>query len=96
MCFGPPGTSLLFENELTRVWEVVLEPGEALAMHRHEWPYVVITIEGATCEITLPDGSTTHVTIKPGDWEVKPPEIHALKNVGQTRFRNRFVELKSR
>ncbi|NJN17813.1 MAG: cupin [Oscillochloris sp.] len=95
MCYGPPGTGLLFENERIRVWEVLLEPGESLAMHRHELPYVVITIEAATCVLTLPDGRETTVALHPGDWEYKPPEIHALRNIGPTRFRNRFVELKA-
>lgn len=94
MCFGPPGTSLLFENERTRVWEVLLEPGERLAMHRHAVPYVVITIEGATCLLIAEDGGETTVTLRPGDWEYKPPEVHELRNVGATRFRNRFIEFK--
>jgi quercetin dioxygenase-like cupin family protein len=94
MCFGPPGTSLLFENERTRVWEVLLAPGETLAMHRHELPYVVVTIEGATCLIITADGAEKTVTLQPGDWEFKLPEVHALRNIGATRFRNRFIELK--
>ncbi len=94
MCFGPPGTSLLFENERTRVWEVLLEPGERLAMHRHDVPYVVITIEGATCLLIAEDGSETTVTLQPGDWEYKLPEVHELRNIGTTRFRNRFIEFK--
>jgi quercetin dioxygenase-like cupin family protein len=95
MCYGPPGTSLLFENERTRIWEVVLEPGERLVMHRHDLPYVVITVEGSTCLITASDGVTRSLTLRPGDWEWKPPEIHALENIGSTRFRNRFVEFKA-
>lgn len=94
MCYGPPGTALLFENERTRIWEVLLEPGETLAMHRHELPYVVVTIEGSTCELTGANGVTTTVTLRPGDWEWKPPEVHALRNLGPTRFRNRFIEFK--
>jgi beta-alanine degradation protein BauB len=94
MCYGPPGTCLLFENDYTRVWEVFLEPGERLGMHRHDLPYVVVTIEGSTCLLTLADGSETMVTLHPGDWEFKPPEIHALQNVGTTTFRNRFIEFK--
>jgi beta-alanine degradation protein BauB len=95
MCFGPPGTALLFENERTRVWEVLLEPGETLAMHAHELPYVVITVEGGECLITKEDGSELAISPRPGDWEYKRPEVHALRNVGTTRFRNRFVEFKS-
>lgn len=94
MCYGPPGTSLLFENEHTRIWEVLLEPGEALALHRHDLPYVVVTIDGATCVLTGADGTETTVTLEPGAWEWKPPEIHALRNLGPGRFRNRFIEFK--
>jgi hypothetical protein len=29
------GTRLLFENDAIRVWEIALEPGDVLPMHRH-------------------------------------------------------------
>lgn len=95
MCFGPVGTALLFENDLTRVWEVVLEPGEDLGMHRHEYPYVVIIVEGARCLLIAEDGSETVIDPQPGEIMWKDiPDIHALRNIGTTRFCNRFVEFK--
>jgi len=38
MPYGPPANRLLFENEHTRVWEMLLEPGESFSMHSHEYP----------------------------------------------------------
>lgn len=93
--YGPIGTRLLFENEYTRVWEVVLEPGERQPLHRHELPYLVIPIEGGQGKITAVDGQVRLTDEHPGDVVFQPAgQVHELQNVGTTRYRNRLVEFK--
>lgn len=93
--YGPPGTRLLFENAYTRVWEVALEPGATLGLHAHEYPYVVITIEGSACVLILEDGSEVALEPQVGEVQWKDiPDVHALRNVGTSRYRNRFIEFK--
>jgi quercetin dioxygenase-like cupin family protein len=93
--YGPIGTRILFENEYTRVWEVVLEPGERQRLHHHELPYLVIPIEGGRGRITAEDGSVRLTDEHPGDVVFQPGgQIHELENIGETRYRNRLVEFK--
>lgn len=93
--WGPIGTSVLFENDHVRVWEVLLEPGERQPMHRHPLPYVVIPIEGGRGKITSLDGTVRFTDEKPGDVVFQAPgQIHELENVGTGRYRNRLVEVK--
>jgi hypothetical protein len=38
---GNVANKLLFENDLVRVWEMTLAPGERSDRHRHEHPYLL-------------------------------------------------------
>ncbi len=93
--YGPVGTSVVFENELVRVWEVLLEPGEKQELHQHTLPYVVVAIEPGNNRITSLDGETRDTAEVPGHVVYQDPgQIHELHNVGTTRYRNRLVEIK--
>ena len=43
---GNVGGAVIFEDERVRMWELVLEPGEASDLHRHELDYYLIIFEG--------------------------------------------------
>lgn len=43
----PVGTSLLFENERVRAWEMTLAPGETCPAHRHLHDYLMLYPEAA-------------------------------------------------
>ena len=93
--YGPVGTSVVYENDLVRVWEVLLEPGEKQEMHQHFLPYVVVAIEPGNNRITSLDGETRDTVEVPGHVVYQDPgQIHELHNVGTTRYRNRLVEIK--
>ena len=92
---GPDGTTQLHEDDLVRVWEVVHEPGERLALHSHEPPYVVVCIEAGEHRVIDADGQVTESGDRPGDVAVRSPGVHELVNVGRTRYRNRLIELKT-
>jgi quercetin dioxygenase-like cupin family protein len=89
----PPAQRLLLENPRTRVWEMTLEPGEEYPMHSHEHPYLSLVIEGADLVLVEATGGEEPLSVAPGAvvWR-EPPERHAVRNVGPTRFRNRLVE----
>ena len=93
---NPIGTSLLFEDERVRIWEIVLEPGQEAPAHTHLLDYTTVTIEGATLERLNGDGTIDRSEAVPGRvlrWYQSTP-THGLRNVGTTRFRNVIVELK--
>ena len=93
---GDVGTSLVFENEQVRVWEVVLEPGQCQPWHLHHHPYLVVAIEGAHNRMDFLDGG------EPRELHETPGRVvyreggrpHMLTNQGQTRYVNRLIELK--
>ena len=48
---GEVGQKILLENELIRVWEVRLEPGQTIDFHIHDHPYLVVSLGGGENEI---------------------------------------------
>ena len=53
------GTRLLFENEVVRVWEMKLAPGDASPVHRHRCDYVIAYASALSAAIALDDDRTT-------------------------------------
>jgi hypothetical protein len=93
---GDIGTSIVFENEYVRVWEVRLEPGETQTWHQHQHPYVIVGIETADNRMEFLDGSQErHMHEAAGHVVFRNAgKVHMLTNEGQTRYVNRLVELK--
>jgi quercetin dioxygenase-like cupin family protein len=96
VALGDVGTSVVFENEQVRVWEVVLEPGQTQPWHLHHHPYLIVAIEGAENRMEFLDGGD------PREMHETPGRIvfreagrpHMLINQGTTRYVNRLIELK--
>jgi quercetin dioxygenase-like cupin family protein len=94
---GEVGTSVVFENERVRVWEVVLEPGQTQSWHLHDHPYLIVAIEGAKNRMDFLDGGEPReVHETPGRVVYREAgRTHMLTNHGTTRYVNRLVELKA-
>ena len=93
--YGLVGSRILFENELVRVWEVLLEPGEQLPLHHHALPYLVVTIEAAHVRVVEHDGQTYEPTDGPGSITFREAgQIHELHNLSTRRYVNRVIEIK--
>jgi beta-alanine degradation protein BauB len=43
---GDLGTTVVFENERVRVWQVRLAPGEQGPVHRHELDHLLVQVAG--------------------------------------------------
>ena len=92
------GTSLWFENEHMRVFEVRLEPGERGPFHAHDRRYFWTVVEpgrglqrsddGTFVVRDYPLGETRY--LEPTD---TAPLVHDLENVGDTVLRFVTVEL---
>jgi hypothetical protein len=96
MSYGPPANRLLFENEHTRVWEMIVQPGESFPMHSHEYPYLSLNMETATTLVLIEeDSAERRLELEAGAVVLGDvSDVHAVKNVGTTVFRNRLVEFK--
>jgi len=93
--YGPVGSRILFENDLVRVWEISLEPGERLPLHYHALPYLVVTIEAAHVRLVEHDRQANDPTDAPGDLTFrKAGQIHELQNISTSRYVNRLIEIK--
>jgi 3-(3-hydroxy-phenyl)propionate hydroxylase len=94
---GPIGTSIVFENEHLRIWEVRLEPGESQTWHKHEHPYLIVGVEGADNRMDFLDGTEPrHMQETPGRVVFRDAgKVHMLTNEGTTRYVNRLIELKA-
>jgi len=48
---GPIGDRVMYENEMVRVWDFVVEPGKSKGWHRHDLPYVIIPMTDGDIEL---------------------------------------------
>lgn len=92
------GTSLWFENDRIRVWELRLEPGQRGPFHAHTRDYFWTVVEGSRGLQRLADGSFSVREYRVGETrylEHSPDQalIHDLENVGETVLRFVTVEL---
>ena len=92
------GTTLLFENERIRLWDITLQPGDRLDFHRHRTSYFYRCEAGDRLRLTTPEGDELEYE-SPRD-EVHFHEIgaddlvvHDLENIGETTVRFTTVEL---
>jgi predicted metal-dependent enzyme (double-stranded beta helix superfamily) len=98
---GKVGTSLLFENDRVRVWEMDLQPGAKSDVHRHDLDYLIVQLEGdRIAAVPEPDSAGKHtayieVPAQPGKVSyLTRGGIETAVNVGQQRYREILIELK--
>jgi beta-alanine degradation protein BauB len=94
------GTTIWFENERIRVWEILLEPGERGAFHSHVTNYFWTVVEGSRGLQRFADGTFVVRDYLVGETKYleHTPEtalIHDLENIGDTTLRFVTVELLS-
>jgi quercetin dioxygenase-like cupin family protein len=83
------------ENPSGRIYNWVLAPGAASAMHTHVRPYLIIATTGFTLKMTAPDGQSIVHEIKRGDFHwVDTKVTHTLANVGSAGGQIVEIELK--
>lgn len=92
------GTELLFENDLVRVWEMRLEPGQTMPYHVHRSDYVIVYVTPSRIALMETPGKVT-ATQDYQDGYVNyvsvPKDIaHQIRNEAATEHRQILVELK--
>ena len=92
---GDVANRFLFENERVKVWEMVLEPGESSALHRHTMDYLLCILEGESVDADRADGSSIHLPVKPGHvFYVPRGATETAVNRSDVRYREILIELK--
>jgi quercetin dioxygenase-like cupin family protein len=92
---GDVASKLLFENELVRVWEMDLAPGERSDRHRHELPYLLCVLEGSRVDAEVEGAGRIELPVQPGSVFFVPSGATetAINPTGE-RFREILIELK--
>jgi mannose-6-phosphate isomerase-like protein (cupin superfamily) len=94
------GTRLIFENERVRVWDLALQPGQALEKHIHREDFLFIVVEGGSLRHVDPENPEHDQDVRYENDQVVFIEagegtIHnRLVNVGSTPYRNFVIEIK--
>ncbi len=92
---NPHIVSVLFENALVRVMEVISKPGDVEDWHGHP-AYFAYVVQGGRLQIEAPGQETRQFDMEVGqNLALNPVERHRGTNVGQTTFRVLLVELKT-
>jgi hypothetical protein len=104
---APDHYRVVFENEIVRVLEVTIKPGEKEPFHTHSLPSVMTIITGARLRITeatMTDGKLVlGKSIEVGADNLQPPPLwmppqglHSAENIGSTTFHAYRTEIKRR
>ncbi len=93
------GTTLLSENERTRVWIIRLAPGERIGFHRHVLDYFWTSVSGGRGRQHVHDGTTVEYTYQPGEtrhesYGKREFKVHDLENLGDREMVFMTVEFK--
>ncbi len=99
--YGDIATTLLFENERVRIWEMRLEPGEDGELHRHELDHILVQISGDRMAV-VPDPKSKSVYNEYLEADVIPGQhfyierggIEVARNIGKQPFHEILIELK--
>jgi hypothetical protein len=94
---GEIGQKILFENDLVRVWEIRLEPGETIDFHIHYHPYLVVSLGGGENEIETIFGKKISTQEPLGSFVFinEMREVHRLTNKAKVAYFSRLIEIKS-
>ena len=92
---GNVANKLLFENELVRVWEMNLAPGERSDRHRHDLPYLLCVLEGSRVDADVEGAGRVELPVQPGSvFFVPPGATETAINASSEHFREILIELK--
>ena len=92
---GEVASSVLFEDDRVRIWEMVIEPGECSDLHHHGHDYYMAILSGDLIAGVRPDSFGVWHVPKEGNTIPHPKgETEWAFNVGETTYREILIELK--
>jgi quercetin dioxygenase-like cupin family protein len=75
-----------------KIVEATYKPGDSSALHSHA-DYALYVIEGGTAAFYSKDGKLGENEMKTGSVNIRPAELHSVKNVGKTTIKVLLVEV---
>lgn len=87
---------ILIDNDLTRITQWTIRPGEQTGWHRHEHDYVTIQQSEGTLHMDFADGTSRDIVYVPGTTVLIPaPVEHNATNAGDCDIRVLEIEYKN-
>ena len=94
LLLAPENYKLLLENDLVRVFDVRIRPGEKLRLHANG-PSVIYVFNDGKLQHTYADGTTVVKNAVSGALIWDDAEAHETANVGETDIHSLKIELKT-
>ena len=92
---GDIATNVLFENDNVKIWNLIVEPGQASSWHMHPRDYVTVCVEGGGLDVEFEDGTIVKGSANVGVWTYHGEhKIHQVINNTDSRYKNVLIELK--
>ena len=92
---GDIASIVLFENDQAKIWNLIVEPGDASAWHNHERDYVTVVVEGSGLAVEFEDGTVEESPSEVGTWRFHGEHrVHRVINKTNIRYKNVLIELK--
>jgi len=96
---GNVGGRVILEDDRVKIWELTLEPGEASDLHRHDYDYYLLILEGDYVAGVSPEGSGVEsfvgkVPDAGNTVRIGKGATEWAYNVGDKTYREFIVELK--
>jgi quercetin dioxygenase-like cupin family protein len=92
---GNVANKLLFENDVVRVWEMNLAPGERSDRHRHDLPYLLCVLDGSRVDAEIDGTGYIEIPVERGSvFYVPPGATETAINASGDHFREILIELK--
>jgi len=92
---GPETHKVVLDNDVVRMLDVRIPPGQTVAMHSHP-ANTVYFITDCKLKVTGPDGKTTVAEPKAGTASYRGETKHAVENVGTAECHLVQTELKEK
>ena len=92
---GDIATTVLFENDKVKIWNLTVDPGQASDWHMHPRDYVTVVVEGKGLTVEFEDGSGDASPSSAGTWRYHGDhKVHRVINDTDARYQNVLIELK--
>jgi quercetin dioxygenase-like cupin family protein len=89
------GKALVIDNERTRVYRLILEPGQATGLHTHKLSVLSVAVTTGRVAIESAQQKSQITEFQAGDFRWHTGEMaHSIKNVGASRFEMIDIEWK--
>ena len=92
---GRVGSYVLFENDVVKVWQNDLQPGESTDWHQHENSYLYVATVHGDLTIEHNSGEKNDTSLDAGQVVMgEKDSIHQLSNRGDKLYSSVIIEIK--